>query len=55
MLLTFLQKLTSFRTSMMATSWGVVTMTAPSTSAPFRNCAMEICSSDVPGGVSMTR
>ena len=52
---TFLQKLTSFRTSMMDTSCGVVTITAPSTFAPFRNCAMEMCSSEVPGGVSMTR
>ena len=52
---TFLQKLTSFRTSMIAPSCGVVTITAPSTFAPFRNCAMEMCSSEVPGGVSMTR
>lgn len=37
-LLTFLQKLISLRTSMMATSCGVVTTTAPSTRVSFKNC-----------------
>lgn len=40
-LLAFLQKLISLRTSAMDTSWGVVTTTAPSTRAAFRNCARE--------------
>jgi len=44
---TFLQKLISFRTSMMETSCGVVTIMAPSTFEAFKNCAMEMCSSDV--------
>lgn len=34
---------------------GVVTITAPSMCAVFRYCTMERCSSEVPGGVSMTR
>ena len=36
---TFLQKLISFRTSMIETSCGVVTTRAPSTLQSFRNCA----------------
>mmetsp|Transcript_11917 Transcript_11917/g.21949 ORF Transcript_11917/g.21949 Transcript_11917/m.21949 type:complete len:201 (-) Transcript_11917:3022-3624(-) len=38
-------------------SWGVVTTTAPSFSLKdsFNSCTIEICSSDVPGGVSITR
>ncbi len=32
---------------MIETSCGVVTMIAPSTFEAFRNCAMEMCSSDV--------
>ena len=47
---TFLQKLSSLRTSAMAISCGVVTMTAPSTLAPFKYCTTEMCSSEVPGG-----
>lgn len=35
---TFLQKFISLRTSMMETSCGVVTTTAPSTRVPFKNC-----------------
>ena len=46
-LLTLRQKLISLRTSMMETSWGVVTMMAPSTLEAFNNCAIEMCSSDV--------
>ena len=35
---------------------GVVTTTAPSTpAASFKYCTIEMCSSDVPGGVSMMR
>ena len=45
--LTLRQKLISLRTSMMDTSWGVVTIMAPSTLEAFRNCAIEMCSSDV--------
>jgi len=52
---TFRQKLISLRTSMRDTSWGVVTMTAPSTWLALRYCAMEMCSSEVPGGASTTR
>jgi hypothetical protein len=37
------------------TSWGVVTMTAPSGFAFFSEEIVEICSSDVPGGVSMIK
>ena len=39
--LAFLQKLISLRTSMMETSCGVVTTTAPSTRAALRNCSAE--------------
>ena len=46
-MLTLRQKLISLRTSMMETSWGVVTMIAPSTLEAFKNCAIEMCSSDV--------
>ena len=52
---TFLQKLSSLRTSAIATSCGVVTMSAPVMPACFRYCTMERCSSDVPGGASTTR
>lgn len=51
----FLQKFSSFRTSAMDTSCGVVITTAPSMAVAFRYCTMEMCSSDVPGGVSMIR
>ena len=59
------QKFSSFLTSIIATSSGVVTMTAPPSfapvspsrdaSAPCKYCTVEICSSDVPGGVSMSK
>ena len=52
---TFRQKLISFLTSISDTSWGVVIMTAPSTCVLLRYCTIERCSSDVPGGVSITR
>mmetsp|Transcript_5 Transcript_5/g.17 ORF Transcript_5/g.17 Transcript_5/m.17 type:complete len:298 (+) Transcript_5:1013-1906(+) len=52
---TFLQKLSSFRTSAMAISWGVVTINAPLIPACFRYCTIERCSSLVPGGASTTR
>mmetsp|Transcript_15044 Transcript_15044/g.38482 ORF Transcript_15044/g.38482 Transcript_15044/m.38482 type:complete len:284 (+) Transcript_15044:430-1281(+) len=51
----FLQKLISLRTSTRETSWGVVTMTAPSMLQVFKNCTKEMCSSLVPGGESMTK
>jgi len=51
----FLQKFSSFLTSARATSCGVVTTTAPARLVFFRYYMMEICSSDVPGGVSMMR
>ena len=50
-----LQKLSSFRTSAIATSCGVVTTTAPSIVDVLRYCTIEMCSSEVPGGVSMMR
>lgn len=40
---TFLQKLTSLRTSASATSWGVVTISAPSTPQPLSNCNKNHC------------
>mmetsp|Transcript_34399 Transcript_34399/g.97450 ORF Transcript_34399/g.97450 Transcript_34399/m.97450 type:complete len:213 (+) Transcript_34399:336-974(+) len=52
---TFLQKLISLRTSMIETCCGVVTMMAPSGLAALRYCTMEMCSSEVPGGVSTMR
>ncbi|EXM04521.1 hypothetical protein FOIG_04735 [Fusarium odoratissimum NRRL 54006] len=58
-MLVLVQKLSSFRTSAVATAWGVVTTTAPATwpgSASFWSVsARDICSSLVPGGVSMSR
>eukprot|EP00965_Chrysotila_dentata_P204319 6182262-Pleurochrysis_carterae.AAC.2 len=51
------QKDSSFRTSIRLTSCGVETITAPSR-GPItlpRYCTSEMCSSDVPGGVSMSR
>ena len=49
----FSQKFTSFLTSAMATSCGVVTIRAPSIFAPpFKYCTMLKCSSLVPGGAS---
>mmetsp|Transcript_30367 Transcript_30367/g.68555 ORF Transcript_30367/g.68555 Transcript_30367/m.68555 type:complete len:225 (-) Transcript_30367:737-1411(-) len=55
--LVFLQKESSFRTSIRLTSCGVETIRAPSCglSALARYCTSEICSSDVPGGVSTMR
>jgi hypothetical protein len=50
--LTFLQKLISFRTSIIDTSCGVVTTIAPSTPVALRYCAIEMCSSEVPGGAA---
>lgn len=44
------QKLSSLRTSAIATSCGVLTTTAPSTPASRRYCTMLMCSSLVPGG-----
>mmetsp|Transcript_15787 Transcript_15787/g.51751 ORF Transcript_15787/g.51751 Transcript_15787/m.51751 type:complete len:240 (-) Transcript_15787:95-814(-) len=52
---TLRQKLISLRTSMSATSCGVVTMMAPSIPACFKSCAMLMCSSEVPGGASTIR
>mmetsp|Transcript_19202 Transcript_19202/g.41518 ORF Transcript_19202/g.41518 Transcript_19202/m.41518 type:complete len:201 (-) Transcript_19202:213-815(-) len=50
------QKFSSFLTSLMETSSGVVTTTAPLTPpTACRYCTVLICSSDVPGGVSMIR
>ena len=49
----FRQKFTSFRTVAKATSWGVVTMMAPSGLTFFRSLTIVICSSLVPGGVSV--
>ena len=49
----FRQKVMHLRTSAMATSWGVVTMTAPSASA--MSWQMLSGSSPVPGGESTTR
>mmetsp|Transcript_15674 Transcript_15674/g.44363 ORF Transcript_15674/g.44363 Transcript_15674/m.44363 type:complete len:242 (+) Transcript_15674:303-1028(+) len=56
-ILVFLQKLSSLRTSIMATSCGVVTTTAPSSglSTSLSRLTIVMCSSEVPGGVSMTR
>mmetsp|Transcript_31579 Transcript_31579/g.66409 ORF Transcript_31579/g.66409 Transcript_31579/m.66409 type:complete len:215 (+) Transcript_31579:759-1403(+) len=62
----FLQKLSSFLTSAIDTSSGVVTTMAPLAPdllpslviigrASFRYCTMEMCSSLVPGGVSMIK
>mmetsp|Transcript_45702 Transcript_45702/g.97411 ORF Transcript_45702/g.97411 Transcript_45702/m.97411 type:complete len:354 (+) Transcript_45702:275-1336(+) len=55
--LVFAQKESSLRTSIRLTSCGVLTMSAPSEgpSALERNCTREMCSSDVPGGVSISR
>lgn len=63
---TFLQKLSSLRTSARATAWGVVTRTAPSGLWSLNFSRMVMCSSDVPivsllqqrkgpGGVSIRR
>mmetsp|Transcript_15325 Transcript_15325/g.51545 ORF Transcript_15325/g.51545 Transcript_15325/m.51545 type:complete len:259 (+) Transcript_15325:433-1209(+) len=49
------QKFNSLRTSCMETSCGVVTTTAPSTFEFFKYCTTLMCSSDVPGGVSIIR
>lgn len=51
-----LQKLSSLRTSAMATSCGVVITIAPSTPLVSRSsCTMLMCSSDVPGGAAHAR
>lgn len=47
-----LQKLSSLRMVASATSWGVVTTTAPSGLTFFKAFTTVRCSSDVPGGVS---
>mmetsp|Transcript_4672 Transcript_4672/g.15491 ORF Transcript_4672/g.15491 Transcript_4672/m.15491 type:complete len:260 (+) Transcript_4672:868-1647(+) len=51
----FLQKFSSLRTSAIEASWGVVTTTAPSRGprARLRYCTALMCSSEVPGGVSI--
>ena len=64
-MLTLAQKLISFRTSLVATACGVVTITAPASCGVLvevvvvvvesRVSASEMCSSEVPGGVSMRR
>lgn len=46
----FTQKLSYFLTSASATYWGVVTMTAPSDGLHLIYCAIDRCSSEVPGG-----
>jgi len=51
----FLQKLISFLTSLRDTSYGVVTIIAPNKLAFFKYYITEICSSEVPGGVSTIR
>jgi len=53
--LVFLQKDISFLTSAKATSYGVVTIMAPSFSLVLMYYTMDICSSDVPGGVSIIK
>lgn len=51
-----LQKLISLRTSLQATICGVVTSTTWTGTLPFlRSSTRLMCSSEVPGGVSMTR
>ena len=49
------QKLSSLRMVANATSWGVVTTTAPSGRAFLSALTTVRCSSDVPGGVSSNR
>ena len=51
----FLQKLISFLTSFNETSCGVVTIIAPSGSFLFNISVSVICSSLVPGGVSINK
>ena len=51
----FRQNDISFQTSLKEVSSGVVTITAPATLAFFRYDTIEICSSEVPGGVSTMR
>ena len=50
---TLRQKLISLRTSNNDTSCGVVTITAPSTEESLRYVAIEMCSSEVPGGATL--
>lgn len=50
------QNVISFLTSDKATSWGVVTIIAPSSVLEeLTDSTIVICSSDVPGGVSIIR
>lgn len=51
----FLQKLISFLTSARATSYGVVTIIAPNKLVFDKKLTIEMCSSEVPGGVSIIR
>lgn len=51
----FKQNDISFLTSERDTSWGVVTTIAPSYGDDFKYYTIEICSSDVPGGVSIIK
>jgi hypothetical protein len=51
----FLQKLISLLTSKRETACGVVTMIAPSGLSSFSNSQIVMCSSEVPGGVSITK
>ena len=52
LMLVLKQKLISLRTSWRATSWGVVTMTAPSRPTSFKKVMTAMCSSEVPGGAT---
>ena len=53
--LVFKQNDISFLTSESDTSYGVVTTMAPSYGEDFKYYTIEICSSDVPGGVSIIK